>query len=92
MKFQLKLSKVILCFSLVFCVAGLYGQNSKKIKFGKKLSSRDIVYYLASDELEGRSPGTKGDSLSVDFINSQLQKLGYDTYIKSFGVDRKSVV
>ena len=52
MKFQLKLSKVILCFSLVFCVAGLYGQNSKKIKFGKKLSSRDIVYYLASDELE----------------------------------------
>src|SRR5437764_3814667 len=31
---------------------------------------------LASDEFEGRGPGTKGEDLSVDYITDQFKHLG----------------
>src|SRR5437899_9433677 len=34
------------------------------------------IKVLASDEFEGRAPGTKGEELSVKYINDQLKKIG----------------
>lgn len=34
------------------------------------------VRYLASDELEGRSPGTRGDSLAADYIRRAFKRNG----------------
>jgi len=34
------------------------------------------VKVLASDEFEGRAPGTKGETLSVGYISEQLRKIG----------------
>src|SRR5438874_13829565 len=34
------------------------------------------IKVLASDEFEGRSPGTKGEDLSVTYIADQFKKIG----------------
>ena len=34
------------------------------------------IKVLASDEFEGRSPGTKGEELSVKYITDQFKKIG----------------
>jgi Zn-dependent M28 family amino/carboxypeptidase len=34
------------------------------------------VKYLASDELEGRGPGSRGEELAVAYLSSQLKELG----------------
>jgi len=33
---------------------------------------------LASDEFEGRGPGTRGETLTVDYLKAQLQKMGLE--------------
>lgn len=38
------------------------------------------VKYLASEELEGRSPGTKGNALAAEYIQDQFKKIGLKTY------------
>jgi len=37
----------------------------------------ESVTYLASDRLEGRGPGTRGDVLARDYLARKLQELGY---------------
>ena len=34
------------------------------------------IKILASDEFEGRAPGTKGEELSVKYISDQLKQIG----------------
>ena len=55
------------------------------------------VQYLASDELEGRGPGTKGINLAAKFIEEQFAKAGLAVDRVAGGAlqkfeDRKSVV
>ncbi|MFW5766797.1 MAG: M28 family peptidase, partial [Bacteroidota bacterium] len=42
--------------------------------------ARKSIDYLASDELSGRLPGTKGDSLSIDFITTQMKYNGLEEF------------
>lgn len=46
------------------------------------------VNYLASDDLRGRYPGTKGDSLSLNYITGEFKKAGLKSfdfgYLQSF--------
>ena len=45
----------------------------------ESLSSDDLLRHtrvLASDEYEGRAPGTRGEELSVKYLTEQFQKLG----------------
>jgi peptidase M28-like protein/PDZ domain-containing protein len=39
----------------------------------------DAVSYLASDEMEGRAPGTKGLDLAAEFIRQQFEQIGLNT-------------
>lgn len=39
-------------------------------------SIRKNLYYLASDKLEGRAPGTKGEDLATKFIAQKFKKAG----------------
>ena len=43
---------------------------------------RQAVEYLASQELGGRYPGTKGDTLASEFIVSQLRSLKLKPVVK----------
>src|SRR5712691_935100 len=45
----------------------------------KAITGRDLLKHievLASDEFEGRSPGTKGETLTVAYIKQQFTRLG----------------
>ncbi|MCP4678913.1 MAG: M28 family peptidase [Deltaproteobacteria bacterium] len=39
---------------------------------------REAVAYIASDELEGRGPGTRGDRLTRKYLAGRLEELGYE--------------
>ena len=78
--------------SLSVAVAAVQAQQIKMPKLGKELTSREIVEYLASDALQGRLGGTKGDTLASDFIYAQMKKLGLNPVKQEFTVKRGNVV
>lgn len=78
--------------SLSVVVAAVQAQQIKMPKLGKELTSREIVEYLASDALQGRLGGTKGDTLASDFIYAQMKKLGLNSVKQEFTVKRGNVV
>ncbi len=54
--------------------------------FGQKITVdnlEDHIEYLASDKLEGRAPGTKGEQLAIEYISKQFKKIG----LKPAGTD-----
>ena len=77
----------------VVCAAacGLYAQQVKVPKYGKKLASKEVVEYLASDALAGRDGGTKGDTLASDFIFLQMKKLGLNPAKQQFNVKKGDI-
>lgn len=78
--------------SLSVVAAVVQAQQIKMPKLGKELTSREIVEYLASDALQGRLGGTKGDTLASDFIYAQMKKLGLNPVKQEFTVKRGNVV
>jgi len=77
------MKRIAIFFSLMLITASLlFSQN---INLGKS-----ALYFLASDELEGRFPGTKGDSLSHNYFNQQFQQFGLslfdEDYIQNFEI------
>lgn len=78
--------------SLSVVAAAVQAQQIKMPKLGKDLTSKEIVEYLASDALQGRLGGTKGDTLASDFIYAQMKKLGLNPVKQDFTVKRENVV
>jgi hypothetical protein len=66
MRIRLFLSAILLVF----------GQYSFSQYFGKKeiKAIRNHVFFLASDKLEGRYPGTAGEAMAADYIVSRWKK------------------
>ena len=50
---------------------------------------KDIVTYLASDELKGRNTGTEGINEAATYIQKQLESYGVKPYFKSYRDDFK---
>jgi hypothetical protein len=44
---------------------------------------RDHIYYLASDELEGRFPGTSGYEKAIEYVVTQLRQSGLSAVLKN---------
>jgi hypothetical protein len=47
--------------------------------FGPEISAEDFAQHvkvLASDEFEGRAPGSRGEELTIDYLKSQFERLG----------------
>lgn len=78
------LSNIIVPLCLILGLSGnVIAQNISKSNIRKHIE------YLASDELEGRAPGTKGEQLAIDYIASYFSKLalkpaGTDGYRQQF--------
>ena len=79
---------VALALALAF---GVQAQQVKAPKCGKRLTSRQVVEYLASDALQGRDGGTKGDTLASEFICRQLEKLGLEPGVQKFNVKKGNI-
>ena len=86
------MKRFLLIISLSVVAATVQAQQIKMPKLGKELTSREIVEYLASDALQGRLGGTKGDTLASDFIYAQMKKLGLNPVKQEFTVKRGNVV
>ncbi len=62
---------------------GYPAATTKDAKIAQK-----IVEKLASDEFGGRAPGTKGDTLSVEYISTYFKKLGLEVGLQEFNVGK----
>jgi Predicted aminopeptidases len=82
------MKKIILLFiAVIGCYYANAQQGNIKVpKLGKGLTSKQIVEYLASDELAGRAPGTEGDTLASKFIYNQMKKLKLKPKVSDFGL------
>jgi len=62
------MEKSILLYLLIFSFLLTKGQDTKYINF------MEHIRHLASDVTQGRYPGTKGDSISAEYISEQFNK------------------
>lgn len=51
-------------------------------------SAKKAVEYLASNELEGRMSGKKGNILAANFIKKEFESFGYKTKLQKFSIER----
>ena len=71
--------------SLAFAlVVPVYAQKQKSAANSEQRQDemRKTVEYLASQELGGRYPGTRGDTLASEYITSQLRSLKLKPIVK----------
>ena len=80
---------------LLFIPSVLFGQEN--IKFSKTIIVEDLQRHLnvlASDSLEGRETGKKGQKMAADYIANHFRDIGippykYKTYYQKFNVRKK---
>src|SRR5881394_1994381 len=75
---------------IVHCVIAIFSATAGSLQAGDELALRlqpaleaitpdallAHIKILASDEFEGRAPGTKGEELSVKYISDQFRSIG----------------
>ena len=76
-----------LCGALVACTVSLQNERNPSVSsrdLGPALASisaEDMMRHirvLASDEFEGRAPGTRGEQLTVDYLVGEFMRLGLE--------------
>lgn len=74
----------------MFASSPFYGQTQQKAaEECDGAYVRSIVEYLASDELAGRYPGTKGDTLASGFILEKFRSFGLESSLMPFGIKKE---
>src|SRR5215204_6190732 len=69
----------ILFLALFVLTIGVKAQDATSLQYGKLVSTDDLKEYLsiiASDALEGRETGTRGQKMAAAFIAAHFQELG----------------
>src|SRR5688572_30055470 len=69
----------ILFLSLFVLAIGAKAQDATALQYGKLVSAEDLKEYLsilASDAMEGRETGTRGQKMAAAFIAAHFQELG----------------
>ncbi|MFA5012558.1 MAG: M20/M25/M40 family metallo-hydrolase [Ignavibacteria bacterium] len=71
--------KNLLILLLTFISGAVYSQNAIENVRSNEITKEEIyehINYLASEELEGRYPGTQGDILAREYISREFEKYG----------------
>lgn len=68
---------------LLFLAVNAAAQTSKADKKLIKQFRQDVTY-LASDALQGRATGSKGEAMAADFLIARYQQLGIPAYQKNY--------
>lgn len=84
---KINIYTIVLVCLIPFCSILVNAQNINADSLKKH------VYYLASDQLGGRAPGTKGEKLAQEYIQKEFSKLGLipkgnKGYIQAFNYRR----
>lgn len=82
-------------FVFLFLFVSVSGSAQKLKSSEKKIVSHleNSIYYLASDQLEGRRTGTRGEKLAYEYIEREFDSIGLKpmgddgTYIQTFPVN-----
>ena len=64
---------------------------SEAIEKIDKINLREIVEYLASNELEGRMSGKKGNKLAADYIKKKFESFQLPTEFDKFSITFNSL-
>lgn len=76
------MKKIILGLILICAFACKPTNNLKATTDATEI--KEIVTYLASDELKGRNTGTQGIHLAANYITAKLQDYGVKPYFKTY--------
>ncbi len=79
------MQKIALLF-VALCILTSCNKNQKTLA----QQAEEIVSYLASDELEGRAPHSKGDSLAIEYICDYYRALNLEPKVPEFEIRRDS--
>ena len=73
------MKKVILLLSILISGLSYAQENPTAIRYGKQVTASDLKEYLsiiASDALEGRRTGSRGQKMAAAFISNHFQEIG----------------
>jgi len=73
------MKKVIFVLLTLFSGFGYSQENPIALKYGKQVTASDLKEYLsiiASDALEGRRTGSRGQKMAAAFISNHFQEIG----------------
>tara|TARA_B100001250_G_C19785860_1_gene784097 strand:- start:364 stop:1398 length:1035 start_codon:yes stop_codon:yes gene_type:complete len=71
---------------ILFCILPVALFSQENIKFSKSIVIEDLEKHLtilASDSLEGRETGKKGQKMAADYLMNQFKKIGIPPYNKN---------
>lgn len=69
-------SRLLLLLVACFLAATSYGAEADKFPDISAERIKAAVAYLASDQLEGRGPGTRGEFLTTEYLAAEFKKAG----------------
>ena len=76
-----------LCMAMALVLTlGLHGQDKKAKKFAKSITTKDLKEYLgilASDSLEGRETGERGQKMAAAYIADKFEKWGLEAPVET---------
>ncbi|MBL7996750.1 M20/M25/M40 family metallo-hydrolase [bacterium] len=79
----MKLERLLLLISILFMSCAPHGLQDDKNPLININTIRANLQFLASDELEGREAGTRGEKLAAMYIASQLRQYGVKPFAYS---------
>ncbi|MEO9475479.1 MAG: M28 family peptidase [Cyclobacteriaceae bacterium] len=78
--------KFFLVGALVMCSLTIFSQDKKAIKYAETITQKDLKAHLsilASDSLEGRETGMKGQKMAAEYIANYYESIGLEAPVES---------
>jgi hypothetical protein len=79
-----KIAPFLILLLIMSCKSSVKTESTSKTISISSNEVKEIVTYLASDELQGRNTGSVGIEKSAVFIESQLQSFGVKPYFETY--------
>lgn len=80
----------------IVCVFGFVGlvnaQDCAEVNGERVARLQEDIYYLASDDLKGREPGTKGAQMAMEYIEGSFKSAGVTPYFPNGGYRQKFAI
>ena len=70
---------ILLALLVSACASVGEGQLSRKQYAQLEAGLRSHITTLASDEFEGRRPGTRGETLTLDYLRNEFTRIGFES-------------
>lgn len=79
------MKKVITSLLLIYTI-GLHAQDKSALKFAKTITEsemKEILTFIASDSLEGRETGERGQKIAAQYIADRFQEFGLEPVVET---------